>query len=128
MRISDWSSDVCSSDLTFYNTVTFVRGEGGWKIPFSPEAWRGQKPAFDIIDGNSGEVIFTAGQKISPRAANKAAKDGLSDLLIPPEEIFGRYSAHDLIYERTGEIYIDDGDSVSTETLDALAMEGTDHP
>src|SRR3546814_19768162 len=60
---------------TFYNTVTFVRGEGGWKIPFSPEAWRGQKPAFDIIDGNSGEVIFPAGQKISPRAANKAAKD-----------------------------------------------------
>src|SRR3546814_9575309 len=86
---------------TFYNTVTFVRGEGGWKIPFSPEAWRGQKPAFDIIDGNSGEVIFPAGQKISPRAANKAAKDGLSDLLIPTEEIFGRYSAYDLINERT---------------------------
>src|SRR3546814_14147932 len=28
---------------TFYNTVTFVRGEGGWKIPFSPEAWRDRK-------------------------------------------------------------------------------------
>ena len=28
-----------------------------------------------------------------PRAANKAAKDGLKTLLIPTEEIFGRYSA-----------------------------------
>ncbi|HEY9580744.1 MAG TPA: DNA-directed RNA polymerase subunit beta [Rhizorhapis sp.] len=112
---------------TFYNTVTFVRGEGGWKIPFSPEAWRGQKPAFDIIDGNSGEVIFPAGQKISPRAANKAAKDGLSDLLIPTEEIFGRYSAYDLINERTGEIYIEAGDEVSSENLEKLDKAGIDH-
>jgi DNA-directed RNA polymerase subunit beta len=111
---------------TFYNTVTFVRGEGGWKIPFSAENWRGQKPAFDIIDGNSGEVIFPAGQKISPRAANKAAKDGLTDLLIPTEEIFGRYSAFDLINEKTGEIYIEAGDEVSAENLEKLDKAGID--
>jgi hypothetical protein len=43
----------------------------------SLEQWRGTKPTFDIVDGKSGEVIFAAGQKISPRAANKALKDGL---------------------------------------------------
>src|SRR3546814_9952881 len=75
MRISDWSSDVCSSDL----------------------------------------------------AANKAAKDGLSDLLIPTEEIFGRYSAYDLINERTGEIYIEAGDEVSSENLEKLDKAGIDH-
>ena len=78
---------------TFYDRVTFVRGKGGWQIPFVAEQWRGQKPSFDIVDGKTGEVIFPAGQKISPRAANKAAKDGLDELLIPTEEIFGRYSA-----------------------------------
>src|SRR3546814_11183553 len=94
-------------------------------MPFSPEACRGQKPAFDIVDGNSGEVIFPAGQKISPRAANKAAKDGLSDLLIPTEEIFGRYSAYDLINERTGEIYIEAGVEVSSEHLEKLDKDRT---
>ena len=29
--------------------------------------------------------------------ANKAGKDGLQELLIPTEEVFGRYSARDLI-------------------------------
>ncbi|MCF8708084.1 DNA-directed RNA polymerase subunit beta [Rhizorhapis sp. SPR117] len=111
---------------TFYNTVTFVRGDGGWKIPFAAENWRGQRPTFDIIDGGSGEVIFPAGQKISPRAANKAAKDGLTDLLIPTEEIFGRYSAFDLINEKTGEIYIEAGDEVSTENLEKLDKAGID--
>ncbi len=67
-----------------------------------------------------------SGQKISPRAANKAAKDGLTDLLIPTEEIFGRYSAYDLINEATGEIYIEAGDEVSAENLELLDKAGID--
>ncbi|WP_230292014.1 DNA-directed RNA polymerase subunit beta [Croceicoccus sp. Ery5] len=110
----------------FYNTVVWQRGEGGWKIPFTPEAWRGQKPAFDIVDALSGEVVFPAGTKISPRAANKAQKDGLTDLLIPTEEIFGRYAAKDMIDESTGRIWIEAGDEVSPENLEALDNAGVD--
>jgi DNA-directed RNA polymerase subunit beta len=110
----------------FYNKVTFVRGEGGWVIPFTPEQWRGQKPAFDVVDAKSGEVIFPAGQKISPRAANKVQKDGLEQLLIPTEEIFGRYSAYDLVNDATGEIYIEAGDEVSPDNLEKLDKAGVD--
>ncbi|RIA44639.1 DNA-directed RNA polymerase subunit beta [Hephaestia caeni] len=110
----------------FYNRVTYVRGEGGWQIPFAPENWRGVKPTYDIVDAKTGEVVFPAGQKISPRAANKAAKDGLTDLLIPTEEIYGRYSALDLINEKTGEIYIEAGDEVSAENLEKLDAAGID--
>ncbi|TVV75136.1 DNA-directed RNA polymerase subunit beta [Sphingomonas solaris] len=108
----------------FYKTATYVRGDGGWKVPFLPENWRGQKPSFDVVNGESGEVVFASGQKISPRAANKAGKDGLSTLLIPTEEIFGRYSAFDLIDETTGRIYIEAGDEVTPENLEALDQAG----
>src|SRR6187399_432077 len=54
----------------FYKTQRYVRGEGGWKVPFLVENWRGQKPNFDVVNGDTGEVVFPAGQKISPRAAN----------------------------------------------------------
>ncbi len=108
----------------FYNRVTFVRGQGGWIVPFQVENWRGQKPMFDIVDAKTGEVVFPNGQKISPRAANKAFKDGLTDLLIPTEEIFGRYSAYDLIDESTGAIYIEAGDEVSAENLEMLDKAG----
>ncbi|WP_298394207.1 DNA-directed RNA polymerase subunit beta, partial [Sphingobium sp.] len=110
----------------FYNKVVFVRGEGGWQIPYTAEAWRGLKPAFDIVDAKSGEVVFAAGHKISPRAANKAEKDGLETLLIPTEEVYGRYSAYDLINEKTGEIYIEAGDEVSPENLEKLDKVGID--
>jgi len=111
---------------TFYGRVTFVRGKNGWQIPYVAENWRGQKPAYDVINGETGEVVFGAGTKITPRAANKAAKDGLTQLVIPTEEIFGRYSAYDLINEKTGEIYIEAGDEVSQENLERLDQAGID--
>jgi DNA-directed RNA polymerase subunit beta len=110
----------------FYNTVSWERGSGGWKVPFVVENWRGQKPAFDVVNADTGEVVFAAGQKVTPRAANKAGKDGLATLLIPTEEIFGRYSALDLINESTGEIYIEAGDEVSPENLEKLDKAGLD--
>ncbi len=110
----------------FYNTVTWVRGPGGWQVPYVAENWRGQKPSYDVVDGATGEVVFAAGQKVSPRAANKASKDGLQSLLIPTEEIFGRYSALDLINENTGEIYIEAGDELSAENLEKLDKAGID--
>jgi DNA-directed RNA polymerase subunit beta len=95
-------------------------------VPFVVDNWRGQKPTYDIVNGDSGEVVFPAGQKISPRAANKAAKDGLVSLLIPTEEIFGRYSAYDLVNDSTGEIYVEAGDEVSAENLEKLDQVGVD--
>ena len=114
----------------FYNKISWKRMSGkagdGWKIPFAPDAWRGQKPAFALIDAKTGEEVFPAGQKISPRAANKAEKDGLKELLIPTEEIFGRYASQDLIDEKTGRIYIEAGDEVSPENLEKLDQAGVD--
>src|SRR4030095_2195085 len=109
---------------TFYNRVTYVRGKNGWQIPFSPAAWRGLKPTHDVVDADTGEVVFKAGEKITPRRANQAGKDGLKNLIIPTEEIFGRYSAYDLINEKTGEIYIEAGDEVSAENLAKLDEAG----
>jgi DNA-directed RNA polymerase subunit beta len=110
----------------FYNRVTFARAKDGWKIPFNAEQWRASKPLFDLIDASSGEVVFPAGQKITPRGATKAVKDGLTHLLIPTEEIFGRYSAFDLINEKTGQIYIEAGDEVTAENLEIMDKAGID--
>ena len=110
----------------FYDRLVFERASNGWKVPFVVENWRGAKPAFDVVDAKTGEVVFAAGHKISPRLANKASKDGLDTLLIPTEEIFGRYSAYDLINESTGEIYIEAGDEVTADNLEKLDAAGID--
>jgi len=112
---------------TFYNRVSYTRGKNGWQIPYSAEAWRGQKPNHEVVDADTGEVVFKANEKITPRRANQAAKDKLKNVLIPTEEIYGRYSAYDLINAKTGEIYIEAGDEVTPENLEKLDKAGTDH-
>ena len=110
----------------FYDTVTWKRAAQGWEIPFVPEQWRASKPPHALVDAKTGEEVFPAGQKVSPRAANKAAKDGLTTLLIPTEEVFGRYASVDLIDEATGRIYIEAGEEVSPENLEKLDAAGVD--
>jgi DNA-directed RNA polymerase subunit beta len=113
----------------FYDRVRFERdaANNGWRIPFVAEQWRGVKPAFDVVDAASGEVLFPAGQKVTPRAAKKAGADGVSMLLVPNEEVLGRFSAFDLVNEKTGEIYIEAGDEIGTEHLEKLFSAGIDH-
>jgi DNA-directed RNA polymerase subunit beta len=115
----------------FYDTVMWQRASGkngadGWTIPFVAEQWRGAKPTFPLVDAKTGEEVFPANQKISPRAANKAEKDGLETLLLPSEEIFSRYAARDMIDESTGRIYIEAGDEVSPDHLEVLDAAGVD--
>jgi DNA-directed RNA polymerase subunit beta len=110
----------------FYGRVTYVRDARGWKVPFNAEQWRGLKPAFDVIDGKTGEVIFPLGTKITPRVARKASTDGVTELLIPTDQIHGKYAAWDYINEKTGEIYIEAGDEIGKAHVDKLDEAGVD--
>jgi DNA-directed RNA polymerase subunit beta len=108
----------------FYGRVTWKRGQGGWIVPFVAENWRGQKPTYDVVDAATGEVVFQAGTKVTPRAARKAATDGVAELLIPTNEIFGRYSAWDLIDTTSGVVWIEAGEEVSEANLATLDEAG----
>src|SRR5437763_438490 len=109
---------------SFLHRVIQARREDGWQVPYSSEASAGQKPKHGRVGADSCEIIFKSGEKITPRRANQAAKDGVKNVLIPTEEIFGRYSAYDLINEKTGEIYIEAGDEVTVENLEKLDAAG----
>ena len=118
----------------FYKRVTWVRGHGvnrdgsrgdaGWVVPFVEANWRNAKPTFDVVNAETGEVVFPMGTKVTPRMVRKATTDGLTSMLIPTEEIFGRYSAFDLINEATGEIYIEAGDELTAENLEKIDRSG----
>ena len=103
----------------YYNTVTFKAQKGkGWVTKFFPERVRGTRPAFDLVDADSGEVLAEAGKKITPRAVKQMIDDGkVQNLLVPFENIVGRFAAKDIINEETGAIYVEAGDEL-TWTVD----------
>lgn len=108
----------------FYKTISYERTEQGWKVPFLADKWRGAKPDYDVVDAASGEVVIEAGKKVTPRLAKKLEKDGIQALLVPAEEIVGRYAAEDLVDDQTGAIYIEAGEEITDAHLESLYEAG----
>ncbi len=102
----------------YYETVAFTQVKNkGWKTKFFPERVRGTRPAFDLVDANTGEVIAEAGKKITPRAVKKLIDEGsVTDVLLPFDQIVGRYASKDIINEETGAIYVEAGEELTWET------------
>ncbi|MDF0602987.1 DNA-directed RNA polymerase subunit beta [Psychromarinibacter sp. C21-152] len=102
----------------YYDTVDYrLDGKRGWVTKFFPERVRGTRPPFDLVDAATGEVFAEAGKKITPRAVKKIIDEGkITELLVPFEQIVGKYAARDIINEETGAIYVEAGDELTWET------------
>ncbi len=101
----------------YYETVMYKHVKNkGWVTKFFPERVRGTRPQFDIVDAATGDVICKAGDKMTPRMANDLIKSGkVTELLLPFDQIVGRYVAKDIINEETGEIWVEAGDELTME-------------
>ena len=108
---------------TFYDVVPYEKRDAGWVTPYKAERWRGVKPEFDLIDADSGEVIATAGTKISARTAKKLG-DTVKSLLLSPDALIGRYMARDAVNFSTGEIYAEAGDELDAASVKVLEEQG----
>ena len=110
----------------YYDTVTWrlVKNKG-WATKFFPERIRGTKPAYDLIDAKTGDVIAEAGKKVTPRAVKKLIDEGkVTELLLPFDAILGRFVAKDMINEKTGAIWAEAGDEITQELDKAEEVTG----
>ncbi len=108
----------------FYDKVTFTPKGEAWKTEFRPERMRGLKLTRDLIDANTGQRLAEIGAKVTPRLLRELEEKGLTDQLVPDEDVVGRYVAEDVINEETGEIHVEAGGEITEETLAALKESG----
>ena len=101
----------------YYETVDFTFKKGsGWVTKFFPERVRGTRPTYDLVDAKTGEMIAEAGKKVTPRAVKKLIDEGaVSDLLVPFDQVVGKFVSKDIINEETGAIYVEAGDELTWE-------------
>jgi len=109
---------------TFYKTVIYSRVKDGWRMPFDPDRMRGLKITKDLIDADTGAVVFEAGKKMTPRAARLIAEKGTKFLRADDEDLYGHYIADDLVNPATGEIFAEAGDEITDKNLKVLLEEG----
>ncbi len=108
----------------FYDQVAYKKVKDGWQVKFDADRFKGIKPNADLIDAKTKEVVVEAGRKITPRLAKKLAEEGLENLFLSNEDLYGSYVAEELVNPKTGEIYAEAGDEIDEALLDGLIEAG----
>src|SRR5215470_2156072 len=109
----------------FYGSILFRRGAQGWMMPFQEDYFKGRR-ASALRNADTGEIVLSAGERVTPRIARRLRDDGLTEVLVTDEELIGRFFASDLINESTGEVYFEAGDEITAATLANLTDYGID--
>ncbi len=94
-----------------------------WKTKFNPENYKAKNFAEEVIDAKTGKVVIKLGDKINFLNAKKLANDGLKDILVSRESLFGKILHRDIKVndeeEGTFKIGTELNDTVIQQILDA---------
>jgi DNA-directed RNA polymerase subunit beta len=104
-------------------TYTFDPKTEKWKTKFNPENYKAKNFSEEVIDAKTGEVVIKLGDKINFLNAKKLANDGLKDILVSRESLFGKFLHRDVNVndeeEGTFAIGTELNDAVIQQILDA---------
>jgi DNA-directed RNA polymerase subunit beta len=75
---------------------TFDAKTEKWKTKFNPENYKAKNFSEEVIDAKTGEVVIKLGDKINFLNAKKLANDGLKDILVSRESLFGKFLHRDV--------------------------------
>ena len=104
----------------FYETETCLADKKAWKMKFEPARMKGVKFDFAMVNAATGEEVWEAGKKLTPRSAQKLADDGLEFFKISKENLYGKYLAKNIV-TKDGEVLAEAGDEINEELLAKLA-------
>ena len=104
----------------FYTSSVYRLDKKGWITGFRKEAWKGSKPAFDLVDAKTNKVVSEAGKKITVLGARKIAEGKTDEILLPSTALEGKFLARDVVNMETGEIYAEATDELTEEIIAEL--------
>jgi len=102
----------------FYESETYVfdNKTSKWKTKFNPENYKAKNYSEEVIDAKTGKVVINPGDKINYLNAKKLANEGLKDILVSRESLYGKFLHNDVkISDEEGETF-----SIGTELNDTI--------
>ena len=67
-----------------------------WKTKFNPENYKTKNFSEEVIDAKTGKVVIKLGEKINYLSAKKLSSDGLKDILVSTESLYGKFLHRDI--------------------------------
>ncbi len=101
----------------YYNSLSFDAQSTGFATKFLPESMNAHRLINDLVDADTNKVVLAAGQKITPRLAQKYAKEGVKNILVNHDYLLGKFLSAEIFDSSTGEVLAGIGEVISDELL-----------
>jgi len=75
---------------------TFDTKTEKWKSKFNPENYKAKNFSEEVIDAKTGKVVIKLGETINYLNAKKLYNDGLKDILVSRESLYGKFLHKDI--------------------------------
>ncbi len=102
----------------FYESEKFIyeTKTEKWKTKFNPENYKAKNFSEEVIDAKTGKVVIKVGDKINYLNAKKLANEGLKDILVSSESLFGKFLHKEVkISDQEGDVF-----KIGTEINDSI--------
>ncbi len=109
----------------FFETDTFHLAKDRIVLDLIPERLRGEIAPFDIAL-DDGTLVVEEGRRITPKHVRQMKKAGLTRLVVPPEYLYGKILAHNVVDEKSGELIAAANTEIGPELLEQLLDHGID--
>ncbi len=105
-------SDIVSE---FYQKENYIYDEKilKWKTKFDPENYKAKNFSEEVIDSKTKKTVIKLGEKINFLSAKKLANDGLKEIYVSNESLFGKFLHKNI---KSG----DDDFKIGTELNDSI--------
>ena len=82
----------------FYESEKFIFDVQSqkWKTKFNPENYKAKNFSEEVVDAKNGKVVIKLGDKINFLNAKKLSNEGLKDILVSKESLYGKFLHSDV--------------------------------
>ncbi len=77
-------------------TLTYDKNLNKWKTKFDPENYKAKNFSEEVINAKNNKVVVKLGEKINFLTAKKLSNDGLKEIFISNESLYGRFLHRDI--------------------------------
>ncbi len=101
-------------------TYSFDKNIGKWKTKFDPENYKAKNFTEEVVDAKTQKVVVKIGEKINFLTAKKLANDGLKEIYVSNNSLYGNYLHTKIVAgDETFNIGTEINETILTKILDA---------
>ncbi len=77
-------------------TLNYDKNLNKWKTKFDPENYKAKNFSEEVIDAKNNKVVVKLGEKINFLTAKKLSNDGLKEIYVSNESLYGKFLHRDI--------------------------------